>query len=115
MEPIVSVSTADQDDFKRLWNNAFDAYEKETGRKLMKDNALHSLRSVDDLANRIEAEGSSFAGWRNKHHKLWSRLSTCFKPVIAFEGLARDVLTATPFAAASAVLGAALYLIKVRI
>ena len=74
-----------------------------------------SAADQDDLADKIEAEGVSFAGWRNKHHKLWSRHSTCFKPVIAFEGLTKDVLTATPFAGASAVVSAALYPVKVRI
>lgn len=114
MEQTVSLTAADKDDFKRLWDNALAAYEKETGRNLLSDRTLRDLKSVDALIDRIEAEGGSFAGWRNKHPKLWSRVSTCLKPIVNIGTIAKDVITSTPFFAASAVLCAVLYVVKVR-
>ena len=85
-------ATVDKADFKRLWDNAFAVYQKEKGRKLVDHQELHNLRSVDDSISKIEAEGGSFTDWRNKHSKLWSRLSTCFKPVASIGDLAAKAL-----------------------
>ena len=106
-------TAADEAEFKRLWANAFTVYEKETGRNLRNDKELRNLKTVEDLISKIEAEGDHFTGWRNKHSKLWSRLSTCFKPIVSIGSSATTALSSTPFFAASAVLGAVLHLIKV--
>ena len=107
-------TAADMADFKRLWTNAFTFYEKETDRKLSDDQDLRDLSSVEDLLAKIEAEGGAFADWRNKRSKLWSRLATCFKPIVSIGNSATSALASTPFFGASAILGAVLHLIKVR-
>jgi len=104
---------AEDEYFKQLWADAFTAYEKETERKLTNDQTIRALKSVDDLLQHIEHQGGSFAGWRNKHSKLWSRLSACLTPATVFGGIARDSLSLTPVAAGAPLLGAVLYLITV--
>jgi hypothetical protein len=105
---------ADAEDFEQLWRDAFDAYEKETDRKLDHDGSLRKLRSVNDLLEQIESEGRVFIDWRNKHRKLWSSLTTFLTPITTISSVAKDALANTPYAPVSVVLGGVLYLVKVR-
>ena len=100
-------------DFDDLWRDAFDAYQRETGRPLLREHVLQTLHSPDDLLNEIESQSQEFGGWRSKNRKLWTTLSTLLVPVTALGGLAQDAVSLTPFAPASVVLGAVLYLVKV--
>ena len=105
----------DEDDstFTQTWSDAFDAYKKSTGRDIKLDTALQRLNTTDDLLQKIESQQTDFDTFRSKHSKVWTSLSSAMKPIELLAGLAQGALTLTPFAPASTVLGAALFLIGV--
>lgn len=104
---------AEDSDFRQIWANAFDIYEKTTGRDIKNDSVLRNLNSTEDLLAQINDEERKFSDFRKKKEKLWSVLSATMKPIELLGGLTMDTLTLTPFSPCSQVLGAVLYLVKV--
>lgn len=101
-----------QQDIRALWDSAVAAYEKDTQKKLATDSTLREITTVDGLIDLIEHQGKTFSGWRSRHAKLASRLTTCLKPVTIFGGIAKETLSNTPYGpASSAIFGAVLHLI----
>lgn len=104
---------AEDSEFRQIWTNAFDIYEKTTGRDIKRDSVLRNLNSTEDLLAKISDEEQKFSDFRKKKEKLWSVLSVTMKPIELLGGLTQDTLTLTPFSPCSQVLGAVLYLVKV--
>ncbi|KAL8937940.1 MAG: hypothetical protein Q9211_003439 [Gyalolechia sp. 1 TL-2023] len=102
-----------QQDIHALWDSAVAAYEKETKRKLETDRTIREIATVDGLLDLVEHQSTKFSGWRNRHAKLTSRLTTCLRPVALLGGIAKDALANTPYGpASSAIFGAVLHLIQ---
>lgn len=102
-----------QHDIHSSWDSAVAAYEKETERKLETNSALREITTADGLIDLIEHQSSTFSGWRSRHAKLASRLTTCLKPVTILGRIAQGALSNTPYGpASSAIFGAVLHLIN---
>lgn len=67
--------------FTDIWSEAFDNYQRSTGRDIRVDPAVKSLRNTDDLLNKIESEHKNFDTFRNKHSKLWNTLNAAMRPI----------------------------------
>ncbi|KAI9729146.1 MAG: hypothetical protein M1834_007053 [Cirrosporium novae-zelandiae] len=103
LEPIKILTTPRSD--------VCDVYKKETERDLLKINDFVALDSVDALVQRIETRVGDFSNWRQRHEKLWERLSTCLNIVTRVGEVIKPAVSLTPFAPAAPVLGAVLFLI----
>ncbi|KAI4121205.1 MAG: hypothetical protein LQ338_006496 [Usnochroma carphineum] len=102
-----------QQDIHALWDTAVAAYEKETDRKLETDRTIRDITTVDGLIDLIEHQSTRFSGWRSRHAKLTFRLTTCLEPVAILGGIAKGVLSNTPYGpASSAIFGAVVHLIR---
>ena len=93
-------------------NQALESYLASTDRGPEDKAVLKKLHSADDLYYQLEASHRKFGDWRNKHSKFFSALSKAVKPFVLVSGVAQCAVSPTPFAPASAVLGAVLLLVK---
>lgn len=105
---------AEDSEFRQIWANAFDIYERTTGRDIKHDSVLRNLNSTEDRLAQINDEERKFSDFRKKKEKLCPVLSATMKPIELLSGLTQDSLTLTPFSPCAQVLGAVLFLIKVR-
>lgn len=99
--------------FEEIWLEAVAKYEKSTNRKVKDDSVFSRLRTVDDLQNEVEREEKRFKDFRAEHHKVYSALAKCFRPIQDLIQLVQAGLGSTPYAPAAVVLGAVSYLLKV--
>ena len=95
-----------------LWDGAVAEYERQTERKIDRNHAFRELQSLDDLKNTIDRETERFSTFRSEHHRLYSALARCIKPLEPILGIIKDGIGNTPYAPASAVFGAASYLLQ---
>lgn len=102
----------DTTQFSEIWEDALRMYQGETGRDLLKDKALNSLHTPDDLLAHLEAQESKFKAFVEKKKKLWSILKASMEPVKFLGDTAQVALQGTPFASAGAIFTATAYLIK---
>ncbi len=100
-------------EFAQIWTEAFRTYHETTGRDLKNNPALKTLRTTDDLLAQIEDREQGFENFRKKKAKLWLVLRRTMDQVVTLGGVAQGVLQSSPFAPASAGLGAVLFLIGV--
>lgn len=101
--------------FTNIWADAFDNYSRQTGRDIRKQPTLATLHTTDDLLQAIEHKQQDFDQFRYKQAKLWEILHLTMKPVELLGDVAKGALGLTPFAPASAVFGAVLFLIGVSL
>ncbi|KAK6523047.1 hypothetical protein TWF281_002469 [Arthrobotrys megalospora] len=101
------------DQFRRLWDGAFEAYKKETGRDLRTDERLRKLGSVDDLMDSLDKSSASFTEFRSKRERLRHNFMKVLGPVISITGFLKDIVPGTPGAVASPILAAVSYLVEV--
>ncbi|KAK6340012.1 hypothetical protein TWF730_001789 [Orbilia blumenaviensis] len=99
--------------FRRLWEGAFEVYKKETGRDLRTDDRLSSLESVDDLMDRLERSAASFSEFRSKRERFRHNFMKVLGPVIGITDFIKDLLPGTPGVVASPILAAVSYLVEV--
>lgn len=104
----------DEQQITRIWAEALDTYYKRTDRDIRKESTFATICTTDDLLKKIEGKQQNFENFRHKQGKLWEVLRAAMKPVELLGGLAQDAVSLTPFAPASAVLGAVLFLVGVR-
>lgn len=98
--------------FSALWANAVAEYEKQTERKLDKDNTFRKFNNLDDLENAVEHERDQFDDFRAGHRRLYSALAKSISPMQNVLKIIQDGLGNTPYAPAAAVFGAASYLLQ---
>ena len=106
--------SAQGDQFGNIWALSFARYKESTGRDLTKLSVapeLHSLHSYEDLEKTIEQSYGNFKGFRDKHKTFHGCLKRAMMPVQLFGALTQSALSLTPFAPASVVFGAAMYLV----
>jgi len=103
---------ADNEEFSQMWAEAYRRYEDETGRDLKLNPALESLRTTDDLIAHIEKTSENHGAFRSKHAKLWSQLLASMKPLEQIGTVAQAAVGLSPFAPASCLLGAVLFLVR---
>lgn len=99
-----------------LWADALNEYTKETARPLGPERlaALSNIFSPEELGKVIEDSGAEFQRFRPDKPRLWSALKTFVAPVSTLARIAVTPVSVADFGVAtSAVLGAAVYLIKV--
>ena len=104
---------AEEAEFNHIWAEAFALYQEKTGRDIRIDTTLLLIRTTDDLLDQVDRREKRFDSFRSKRSKLWSVLRSCMKPIELLGALAQGASTLTPFAPASTVLGAVLFLIGV--
>jgi hypothetical protein len=99
-------------DFDDLWEEARDKYIESTGRTLSEQDLLEQLKSPDDLEKQLEAERNKFASFRAKHGKLTGRLKKAINPFTVLSSAASSAISLSPFAPASIIFGAVVFVVK---
>jgi hypothetical protein len=123
--------TATQVTLEPIWGEALELYAKTTDHDPQKSKGLFKrfksskelLTELDspntpkDLEELIQDRQDEFSRWRNPkdHPKLWTNLHTCVKPLSRLGDAITAGLGMTPFAPASVLFGAIVYLIDVFI
>ncbi|KAI9696731.1 MAG: hypothetical protein M1836_005093 [Candelina mexicana] len=102
---------AEDSEFAQIWAEAYSTYQEKTGRNLLNNPTLSTLRTTEDLLAQIEEREQRFENFRNKKAKLWLVLRRTMDQVVTLGGVAQGALQASPFAPASAGLGAVLFLV----
>ncbi len=116
---------------EQIWEEALGVYAKTTDHDPQKSNGLFkkfkssnelmieldSPTTPKDLEQLIQNRKDKFSHWRNPkdYPKLWTNLHTCVKPLSRFGDFIKAGLGLTPFAPASVIFGAIVYLINVFI
>ena len=99
----------------QLWQEAVDRYLAKTSRKgataSEPGGPLTSLKTAEDLQSYLETHTEGFDKMREKHGQFFSILSQTVQPLIMASKLTESALSFTPFAPASAFLGALRFLL----
>ncbi|KAJ4301622.1 hypothetical protein N0V90_003715 [Kalmusia sp. IMI 367209] len=103
---------SDEVNFEQLWEEAVDRYMGTTNRTPEDKKLLLGLHNIDDLFNQIEKESTKFSAFRNKRARFRNVLTKSVKPFIALSDIAQSALSLTPFAPASTVFGAVVFLVQ---
>ena len=103
---------AEREAHSNLWAGAVAEYERQTERKIDRDYAYRNLQSLDDLNDKIVEETESFNAFRSEHRRLYSALARCIQPLEPILKIVQEGIGNTPYAPASAVFGAASYLLQ---
>ena len=98
--------------FDSMWAQAFQNYERSTGRQLSNQAKLRDLQSPESLLDELEFRQSKFSGWRERGVKLRSALRVMLTPVERFGEIAERALSSIPYAPAAIVFGASSFLIE---
>ncbi|KAL8911343.1 MAG: hypothetical protein Q9171_003470 [Xanthocarpia ochracea] len=98
--------------FDSLWADAVTEYEKQTDRKIDNDNAFRVFGSLEDLEGAIEKRKDHFDAFRSEHRRIYSALAKCIAPMQPLLEIVQKGIGNSPYAPASAVFGAASYLLQ---
>lgn len=98
--------------FGDLWEEALKKYFESTNRTDSEKALLKKLKSPDDLEALLETDHIGFSGFREKHAKLTGRLKAAVKPFTALSSVVSSAISLSPFAPASTVLGAVVFLVQ---
>jgi hypothetical protein len=104
--------TGEAPDFDSLWNTALANYLASTHRSIEDQGLLKDLHNPEDLRAKLEADKAKFGTFREKHAKIYNALNAAVRPFMTLADVAQSVISATPIAPASTVLGAVLFLVK---
>jgi hypothetical protein len=97
--------------FDELWNTALDNYMRATSRSPEDKALLSRLHNAEDLYHHLDTESRKFSDFRNKHAKFFNALKSSVRPFMVLSGIASSAISFTPFAPASTILGAVLFLV----
>jgi hypothetical protein len=101
------------EDVNDLWMEALEQYENLAPKRTYKDKIpFFTIKTSDDLEDYLNKTEQSFKLFREKRAKLSRRLKACMKPFLALSGMVSAAVSASPFAPASAVLGAVCFILK---
>lgn len=98
--------------FDDLWDHALEKYFKSTGRSSEEKSLMLKLRDPDDLFNQLEVDHQRFMSFRGKHSKLFNAVKQTVRPFMVLASIAQSAISLSPFAPASTVLGALVFLVK---
>lgn len=73
---------------------------------------FRELRSLDDLEKAVERQAEGFSTFRGRHHGLYRTMAKCIQPLDPILKIVQTGIGNSPFAPASAVFGAAAYLLQ---
>ena len=99
-------------EFIDLWESAIDKYIESTNRTPSEQTVLNQLKSPEDLEKQLEIDRSKFSSFRGKHGKLTRRLKIAVKPFVVLSNVASSAVSLSPFAPASTIFGAILFVVK---
>jgi hypothetical protein len=109
LQPIMD----DKNQLEGLWADALELYEDKAGRDISKEPGIREIHTTNDLLQQLELKDANFVTYRKKNGKFWRGLNCCMEPITLLGGLTVSGLSLSPFAPASQVLGAVLFLVKV--
>jgi hypothetical protein len=98
--------------FDNLWERALHKYFTSTDRTYSEKDLLKQLKSPDDLQKQIETNHNKFSSFRERHGKFTNRLKAAVQPFMALSSIASSAVSLSPFAPASTILGAVVFLVK---
>lgn len=110
--PANMAMAGDAPSFDDLWNSALSSYLGTTNRTSEERKLLTGLHSPEDLSAKLEADKTKFGAFREKHSKIYKALVVGVRPFMTLADVAQSVISSTPIAPASTILGAALFLVK---
>ncbi|KAL9046447.1 MAG: hypothetical protein Q9214_000714 [Letrouitia sp. 1 TL-2023] len=102
----------EQGSFNSLWADAVVEYEKQTDRKIDHDDTFREFKNLEDLQRAIEKQKEHFGTFRSEHRRIYSALKKCIAPMEPLLEVVQKGIGNTPYAPASAVFGAASYLLQ---
>lgn len=108
----MSLKMPEREAFNSLWADAVIEYEKQTDRKIDHDNAFREFKNLEDLERAIEKQKEHFGAFRSEHRRIYSALKKCIAPMEPLLEVVQKGIGNTPYAPASAVFGAASYLLQ---
>ena len=103
---------AAKQEFEDLWDEALDKYIESTSRTDREQALLRKLKDPEDLEKELERDRDRFTSFRAKHGKLTGRLKKAIKPLTALSNAASSAISNSPFAPASVVLGAVVFVVQ---
>jgi hypothetical protein len=98
--------------FDDLWGKALDKYFTSTKRTPSEQALLKRLKSPDDLQKQLETNNNKFSSFRVRHGKLTGRLKAAVQPFMMLSSVASSAVSLSPFAPASTILGAVVFLVN---
>src|SRR5215469_1689 len=98
--------------FDELWNTAVGNYMRATNRSPEDKTLLSRLHNAEDLYNQLDTDSRRFSSFRNKHSKFFNVLKSSVGPFMVLSEIASSAISFTPFAPASTILGAVVFLVK---
>jgi hypothetical protein len=98
--------------FDDLWERALQKYFTSTKRTPPEKDLLLQLKSPDDLQEQLETNRNKFSNFRERHGKLTGRLKAAVRPFMALSSIASSAVSLSPFAPASTILGAVVFLVE---
>jgi hypothetical protein len=98
--------------FDDLWEKALDKYFTSTKRTSSQKALLKQLKSPDDLQKQLETNHNEFSSFRERHGKLTGRLKAAVQPFMALSSVTSSAVQLSPFAPASTILGAVVFLVN---
>jgi hypothetical protein len=98
--------------FDDLWEKALKKYFTSTDRTYSEQVLLRQLKSPDDLQKQLETNHNKFSSFRARHGKLTGRLKAAVQPFMALSSVASSAVSLSPFAPASMILGAVVFLVN---
>jgi hypothetical protein len=101
------------EDVNDLWMEALEQYENLAPKRTYKDKLpFFTIKTSEDLDDYLNKTEQSFRLFREKRAKLSRRLKACMKPFLALSSMVSAAVSASPFAPASAVLGAVCFILQ---
>jgi Cdc6-like AAA superfamily ATPase len=98
--------------FEELWEKAVNKYFASTHRTYSEKVLLKQLKGPDDLQKQLETNHNQFVSFRARHGKLTGTLKKTVQPFIMLSGTASSAISLSPFAPASTILGAVVFLVQ---
>jgi hypothetical protein len=98
--------------FDELWNTAVDNYMRSTGRSPEDKALLNRLHNAEDLYHHLDTDSRKFSDFRHKHAKFFNVLKSSVRPFMVLSEIASSAISFTPFAPASTILGAVVFLVN---
>lgn len=103
---------SDHSDFETLWEDVLDKYIDSTSRTQAEQELLKAIKSPEDLEKRLQRNKEKFISFRSKHGKLSRGVQKVLRPFTTLSTVASSALSLTPFAPASVVFGAVVFIIE---
>lgn len=103
---------SDHSDFETLWEDVLDKHIDSTSRTQAEQDLLKAIKSPEDLEKRLQRNKEKFTSFRSKHGKLSRGVQKVLRPFTTLSTVASSALSLTPFAPASVVFGAVVFIIE---